>query len=48
MAPKYNNVVFNNHFKKTKTWAKLVRCHFDQPMKKKSRRVARADVCIYM
>ncbi|KAK3942672.1 60S ribosomal protein L13 [Diplogelasinospora grovesii] len=39
MAIKHNQQIPNNHFRKD--WQRRVRCHFDQPGKKASRRVAR-------
>ena len=39
MAPKRNGVVPNGHFHKD--WQNRVNCFFDQPAKKKARRVAR-------
>lgn len=42
MAPKRNNIVPNGHFKKD--WQNRVRCYFNQPAKKKARRVARQTV----
>ena len=38
---KHNNVIPNGHFHKQ--WARRVKTWFDQPMKKKARRVARAE-----
>ncbi|KAL8370073.1 hypothetical protein RB595_000437 [Gaeumannomyces hyphopodioides] len=39
MAIKHNNQLPHNHFRKD--WQRRVRCHFDQPGKKVSRRIAR-------
>ncbi|KAF1987365.1 60S ribosomal protein L13 [Aulographum hederae CBS 113979] len=39
MAIKHNNAIPHNHFRKD--WQRYVRCHFNQPGKKKSRRSAR-------
>ncbi|KAI6382262.1 hypothetical protein MCOR25_000851 [Pyricularia grisea] len=39
MAIKHNNQIPHNHFRKD--WQRRVRCHFDQPGKKASRRIAR-------
>ncbi|CAH3177413.1 unnamed protein product [Porites lobata] len=39
MAPKHNNMIHNNHFHKQ--WQNYVRTWFDQPGRKKRRRVAR-------
>ncbi|KAL1836552.1 hypothetical protein VTJ49DRAFT_5029 [Mycothermus thermophilus] len=39
MAIKHNQTIPNNHFRKQ--WQRRVRCHFDQPGKKVSRRLAR-------
>ncbi|KAK4449635.1 60S ribosomal protein L13 [Podospora aff. communis PSN243] len=39
MAIKHNQQIPNNHFRKD--WQRRVRCHFDQPGKKASRRIAR-------
>ncbi|KAJ7360440.1 60S ribosomal protein L13 [Desmophyllum pertusum] len=39
MAPKHNNMIHNNHFHKQ--WQNYVRTWFDQPGRKKRRRLAR-------
>lgn len=39
MAIKHNQTIPNNHFRKQ--WQRRVRCHFDQPGKKVTRRLAR-------
>ena len=39
MAPKHNNMIHNNHFHKQ--WQNYVRTWFDQPGRKKRRRIAR-------
>ncbi|KAJ4303859.1 60S ribosomal protein L13 [Collariella sp. IMI 366227] len=39
MAIKHNQQIPNNHFRKQ--WQRRVRCHFDQPGKKETRRLAR-------
>ena len=39
MAPKHNNMIHNNHFHKQ--WQNYVKTWFDQPGRKKTRRVAR-------
>ncbi|KAF3761650.1 ribosomal protein L13e, partial [Cryphonectria parasitica EP155] len=39
MAIKHNQTIVKNHFRKD--WQRRVRCHFDQPGKKASRRSAR-------
>ncbi|KAL2172695.1 hypothetical protein VTG60DRAFT_4141 [Thermothelomyces hinnuleus] len=39
MAIKHNQTIPNNHFRKH--WQRRVRCHFDQPGKKVTRRLAR-------
>lgn len=39
MAPKHNNIVQNNHFHKK--WQNYVRTWFNQPGRKKRRRLAR-------
>jgi len=39
MAIKHNQQIPHNHFRKD--WQRRVRCHFDQPGKKSSRRIAR-------
>jgi len=39
MAIKHNQQIPHNHFRKD--WQRRVRCHFDQPGKKTSRRIAR-------
>lgn len=39
MAPKHNNMIHNNHFHKQ--WQNYVRTWFDQPGRKKRKRVAR-------
>ena len=39
MAPKRNNIIPNGHFRKD--WQRMVKTWFNQPMRKKRRRVAR-------
>ena len=39
MAPKHNNMIHNNHFHKQ--WQNYVKTWFDQPGRKKRRRIAR-------
>jgi len=44
MAIKHNQQIPNNHFRKD--WQRRVRCHFDQPGKKLSRRIARREKAV--